>query len=356
MARRLVSDVVSRGAGLPRDYKAGLDLARIAAIIGVVAIHVASPLTATYDPQHPGPWWIGNGVFAVTRWTVPVFVMISGALAFSGRPTSLENYYRHRLPRVAIPLVVWTIAYWAFLVLYMGTPADLGWLGASILTASTYGHLYFLAVLLGLALVTPVLAAFWAVATRREQLVIVCLALGLGMAFRVLQEARLAGSVVLLDWWLPFLGLYLAGAWMQWINPSRTMLVAGVTAFLASAALIGGNAWLAQTSGSPISVSLGYSYLGPLSVANSLAAFAIAACVRNSPIPRRLLRALAALVFGVYLLNPMVIAVMRDITTMPTSAASAVAYVTLGTIVVVAASAAVTWLGAQIQGVRRVFV
>ncbi len=171
-------------------YLAWLDQARLVAIAGVVAIHVASPLLSNLDPHHPGRWWVANAVFAVTRWTVPVFVMISGALALQPRSAGTLSYYRRRIPRISVPLIAWSILYWAFLVVIQRQALDPIWLLRSMLAATTYGHLYFLAILLGLALVSPVLAAFWRVADRRERLAVAALALCMGLAFRLFQELR----------------------------------------------------------------------------------------------------------------------------------------------------------------------
>ena len=225
-----------------------------------------------------------------------------------------------------------------------------------MLAATTYGHLYFLAILLGLALVSPVLAAFWQVADRRERLAVAALALCMGLAFRLFQELRLIGSVALIDWWLPFVGYFLAGGLISDMRPSRARLIGGVTVFAASAILTGMNAWLARTSGSPLSLGLTYSYLGPLAIVNALSAFVVASNLGAAPVPQRLLRSLAMLVMGVYLVNPMLVAVMATVIGAPQTTATAMAYVALGTLVVLGASALIAASGARVPLLRRIFV
>ena len=339
-----------------RPYLAWLDQARILAIAGVVAIHVASPLLSNLDPHHPGRWWVANAVFAVTRWTVPVFVMISGALTLQPRSTKTLRYYKRRIPRISVPLIAWSILYWAFLIVYGREALDPIWLLRSVITATTYGHLYFLAILLGLALVGPVLAAFWQVADRRERLAVTALALCMGLAFRLFQELRLVGSVTLIDWWLPFVGYFLAGGLIRDMRPSRVGLIGGIMVFAVSAILTGANAWLTRTSGSPLSLGLTYSYLGPLAVLNALSAFVVASNLGATPVPQRLLRSLAALVMGVYLVNPMLVAVMAPAFGVPQTTASAIAFVALGTLLVLGASALIAAAGARAPLLRRIFV
>jgi surface polysaccharide O-acyltransferase-like enzyme len=330
-----------------------LDLARVIAIFGVVAIHIGSPFLVHLDPRHPGAWWVGNVDFALTRWTVPVFVMISGALAIDGQQRSLRGYYGRRLPRIVVPLVAWSLVYWAFRIVHDGEAASAAWFVKSVLTATTYGHLYFLAAILGLAVITPVLAAFWNGATRGEQLVITFVALGLSLAIRGLQEFQMMGSVTLLDWWLPFLGYYLGGAFLRDVELSSRRRLEVAALFALSAALIAANAWLSRTTGSAISVGWTYSYFGPLAMINALAAFALLAGMRRVRIRTFVLRGLAALVLGIYLVNPILVAILNDVIALPTAALPAAAYLVLATISVVAASAILTSLGARIPRLRR---
>jgi len=60
----------------PEDARIGwIEIGRVAAILAVIAIHVASPLVIR--PSHPESWWFGNLVESGSRWCVPVFVMVS---------------------------------------------------------------------------------------------------------------------------------------------------------------------------------------------------------------------------------------------------------------------------------------
>ena len=64
-----------------RDIR--IDLLRVVGAIAVVWLHVsARVVTASPDVLNMG-WWAGNLADAMSRWSVPLFVMASGALLLS---------------------------------------------------------------------------------------------------------------------------------------------------------------------------------------------------------------------------------------------------------------------------------
>ena len=59
--------------------------ARIVAIFSVVCLHIAAYAVLNAE-LGTANWWSGNFYDAATRWCVPVFVMVSGALLLEPRP------------------------------------------------------------------------------------------------------------------------------------------------------------------------------------------------------------------------------------------------------------------------------
>ena len=67
------------------------DLLRCVAAVAVIAIHVLAP----YLPFNE--WFTAVGVNGVTRWAVPVFILITGALMLSDtRPFDAKYYVKRR--------------------------------------------------------------------------------------------------------------------------------------------------------------------------------------------------------------------------------------------------------------------
>jgi surface polysaccharide O-acyltransferase-like enzyme len=89
-----------------------IDFLRFIAAIAVIAIHVLGPFRFLYGEIPESDWLAAIGINSITRWAVPVFMMISGALLLSTeRPFNCEHYLTKRLSKVAIPFIGWTLIY-----------------------------------------------------------------------------------------------------------------------------------------------------------------------------------------------------------------------------------------------------
>lgn len=89
-----------------------IEFLRFIAAIAVIAIHVLGPFRHLYGQIPEIEWLAAAGINSVTRWAVPVFMMISGALLLSSdRAFDCGHYLSKRLSKVAVPFVGWTIIY-----------------------------------------------------------------------------------------------------------------------------------------------------------------------------------------------------------------------------------------------------
>lgn len=138
------------------------DMLRIIAIIGVVIIHVTAPTIGIYNMiGEERFWWTANFMNAAFRWSVPVFVMISGMLLL--RPDRTETtlaFYRRRLGAVLVPFLIWSFIYYLW-----GIRHDLQqfeWISfvRGLLANGIYYHLWFIYMLIVLYMIVPVLRIF----------------------------------------------------------------------------------------------------------------------------------------------------------------------------------------------------
>jgi len=89
-----------------------IDFLRFIAAISVIAIHVLGPFRYLYSEIPDSDWLAAMGINSMTRWAVPVFMLISGALLLSTeRAFECEHYLSKRLSKVVIPFVGWTLIY-----------------------------------------------------------------------------------------------------------------------------------------------------------------------------------------------------------------------------------------------------
>lgn len=131
---------------------------RVLAVAAVALLHASATGVVRHDSLGSLQWWTANAIDASCRWAVPVFLMLSGALALDpARHEPLLLYYRRRLMRVGIPLVAWAAFYFLWAATYHDQRVTAESIGASLRAGLVENHLYFLVVILGLYAVAPVL-------------------------------------------------------------------------------------------------------------------------------------------------------------------------------------------------------
>jgi len=103
-------------------------------------------------------WFTADVFGAIGYLGVPLFVMLSGALLLN--PAKADEpmgvFFKKRFNRIGLPLVFWTVVYfiWSFNV--WGKPVTLLNIGLGLISGS-YPILWFLYLLVGLYLITPIL-------------------------------------------------------------------------------------------------------------------------------------------------------------------------------------------------------
>ena len=99
------------------------DSLRVAAMVAVVMIHVATPVIKMGYKigGMSADWWTGDVYTAMTRFAVLVFLMISGA-AMLGQRYGYRDFARRRMVRIFVPFACFTVLYLAF-KLKMDRPA-----------------------------------------------------------------------------------------------------------------------------------------------------------------------------------------------------------------------------------------
>jgi surface polysaccharide O-acyltransferase-like enzyme len=212
------------------------------AILAVVAIHVSGLTVVDAARDHRPVWWVAQVLNECTRWAVPMFVVVSGALLL--KPSSMDvplgAFYRRRLSRIVPALVVWHVVY----VVFEGTV--LGWTltWRSVLTAlllgRTYTALYFFWLILGLYVVAPLLWRMVSGRTQREQAVVAvavtvatCLWWSVTGVLSDLGVAGAAPTFTVLTYWIPYVGYFLLGPVLLALPVTRR------TAWVATAVLLG---------------------------------------------------------------------------------------------------------------------
>lgn len=129
-----------------------LDLLRILACFAVIVVHVSE---LNFGDQCNSQWAISNIYDSMTRWCVPVFVMISGALFLDPkRNFSLKSIITKNIFRLITAFSFWSIIYAIYCHLCF-KPMSASGLIAEILIGP--GHLWFLYMIIGIYITIPIM-------------------------------------------------------------------------------------------------------------------------------------------------------------------------------------------------------
>jgi surface polysaccharide O-acyltransferase-like enzyme len=300
-----------------------LDVLRVIAIAGVVAIHIFGEMVVNTDHKGDFRWWAAVGVDIGSNWVVPVFVMISGALVLAPRAHAAGPgaFYRKRFVRILPALVVWNLIY-LFVVRAWWHAENLkvDRLAINVIDAKVYTALYFLFLIAGLYAVAPVLAAFLHAGGRRRAMVLAGVVLSWTLIAwiipKVASEFGAARTIYLGAWnqWFPYVGYFVAGwALHRVVLRRRWLVLAGVVAVL----LMLETAWQYGTRGAHHILDLflapGYLTVTTAIVAICVFLIAIGVGARVSLPPRlaALCKRLSDASFGVFLVHLMIFDVVQ---------------------------------------------
>lgn len=140
-----------------------LDTLRALATIGVIIIHISSPLVNMAYDGNMAYWWIGNVIDSSVRFAVPVFLMLSGATLL-GKEYKLGEFYKRRFTRVLLPFLFWLLVYWVYRWAMLKTwqqpqepLAILSWAGKLFLKEGVSKHFWYVYMILFIYLLVPLL-------------------------------------------------------------------------------------------------------------------------------------------------------------------------------------------------------
>lgn len=109
----------------------------------------------------------------LTRWAVPVFLMVTGALLLDPGKRMRPHYVWHYAQRIVFVLGTFGLLFAAIKLYAGGTPLGWGLLGQavlSVLTANSWDHLWYLYALLAVYVLLPALRMLVSKASRRALL------------------------------------------------------------------------------------------------------------------------------------------------------------------------------------------
>ena len=292
----------------PGTHSARFDVLRVSACLAVILLHLSATIVLDREFLWSAGWYVSVIVDAATRWCVVGFIMLSGALLLNPeKHVSPNKFWAKRAYRLLPALIVWPIIYLTWRDLYWKEPLTPALILHDLLAGRPYIHLYFLFLIAGLYLVTPLLATSikgLSSAQLRQAILIIGF---LAMAANLFDTP--ASSA--LTMFVPYLAYYLGGWYCLRVmeKPPRhsVPIIGGTIAVMTAISL-----YLVYALGLNNRWSFyPFEDFSPTGITLAISVFTFILHGRISPRIEALAQPLAPLTLGVYLAHPIVVELLR---------------------------------------------
>lgn len=278
-----------------------VDLIRALAITLVILLHAGASFEVSF--QNPFPWC-----------GVPLFVMLSGTLLLDPSKIAepLGVFFRKRLSRIALPFLFWGMIYfaWRSFANSEALTFDSIWRGFLGAGQYPYYHFWFVYMLIGLYLVTPILRVVFAHASSKILGYFILLwfvGTGIVPLLGGFASVWLDSQLFIIPMWM---GYFVLGAYMQTMRLSSKVFYTILFSGFLWASFYG---WLVTVTGGGT---------GQLLATNTILAsgvlFLVLCVAPTKSLERRFPRTYGLLVrvgqnsFGIYLLHVIVLEVLGE--------------------------------------------
>lgn len=297
-----------------RNNYVWINFARVLGSFSVIALHLSAVLVVGFDNVGSESWWFANIIDSATRWAVPVFVMISGYLLLDpGKQDTLGMFFKKRFLKVGIPLVAWSAIFFWWGYYFYKIPVSTEIITQKMLYGMPYFHLYFLFIMVGLYLITPILKIYLINASRSNLRYFLIISFSIPLLLTFFNHWYPTGSIGVnaITFFCMYISYFLAGYYIKDIRLQKAkflialfilMLLIGFTSFATFITV-------KEFAPSP-QWQYFYEYFSPNVVLMSLLIFIIFNSL-NSIILRleliqKVTNIIAPCTFGIYLIHPII--------------------------------------------------
>ncbi len=304
----------------PQDETAPLhylNILRVLASFAVVVTHVSAIVLYTATPLTSLAWWVANLGESVSRWCIPVFIMISGAILLDpGREYPPICFYRKRIKRIFFPLVFWTLFYFGI----RSTSGELTMtdIVRDVLRGEPYYHLWYLYMIPGLYLFTPFLRTYVRYSSNKERIFLIVMTFILANCYFLINQKFFGNQNSIFTVFFPYLAYYLCGYQLRLIGPRTISLQYLLAAVMACVLFIAmGTGVSVKIFGMRKGLFL-YNFLCPPVIAMSVAVFLTMYRLAYSQMLSRsamvqFVEHFAQTSFGIYLLHVAILRLLRQV-------------------------------------------
>lgn len=293
-----------------------LDNGRSLAIFFIVLLHT-SALVITNTSMHEPIWNIAIFYDSLTRWGVPVFVIISGYLLLDpSKNETWEDYYKKRFAKILIPLIFWTIFYmlWKIFIASLDGTGTVTYVSLfkSLLAGKPYYHLWFLYMIIFFYVFVPIIRRTISVMTKNELIIGIIFLFILSMINTLYGYVLFKNKALFFTWFLSYLPYFLTGISIRLYYVNKKINILLLT-------IIGSTIALTYFGTKIISFKYGIAhglyFYDPLSITVVPMSIAIFLLFKNllsfTFINVEITKKFAYLSFGIYLIHPIYLDIVK---------------------------------------------
>ncbi|WP_449603738.1 acyltransferase [Paenibacillus sp. Marseille-Q9583] len=150
-----------------------IDVLRIMAIVAVIILHYTADLLTRTNDFNTTSWWISNFFNSISRFAVPVFFMISGAMILRVEVKSYRQFYIKKVLPLIISLVSWSLIY-AVYTQYFIQKSSMGvydffiHFSYGLIFDKNYIHLWFLYAIIAIYITVPLISKLVKVCSEKD--------------------------------------------------------------------------------------------------------------------------------------------------------------------------------------------
>jgi surface polysaccharide O-acyltransferase-like enzyme len=304
-----------------------VDLLRIIAGILVIVIHISDPFLNLVTIFGGKTWWIANILNSFSRISVPLFIVLSGSILISRKNIcGLKTFIKMRLSKILIPLLFWLVFYTYWNSVWFKEPIDTNKLISSVLSVKI-SHLYFLVIMSGLYIITPILSVFSKNSSLiyKKYLLLISLIPSMFLTFtnRFFPEGAYIANIYTL--FFGYICFYYAGDFFRTkiISKSKILLlslffilIGFLNAFLNYITVVIDNSYVSILRAKNVNQYF-FEPLSPFMVFMTLSIFIIFSNLNfgrflNNIWVKKIIVNVSSSIFGIYLIHPLVIQLLES--------------------------------------------
>ncbi|MFW5437457.1 acyltransferase [Paenibacillus apiarius] len=224
-----------------------IDILRIISIIAVIVLHITADLLTRTNDFDTASWWVSNVFNSISRFAVPVFFMISGAMILRIDVQSYRDFYIKRVLPLVISLASWSLIYALYMQYFivnshMSVSQFLGDFAYKLLTDGNYVHLWFLYAIIAIYMTVPLICKLVKACSEKDLRYYLTLWFIISILYRLISDIVLKSTsqyinipILNIPFFTGFLGYFVLGYYMFTYGlperPKRLIFNLGVISF-----------------------------------------------------------------------------------------------------------------------------